>query len=79
MFINKNIDADRLKKETNNKPNKKIPVSGIFRVKTKNTSFDMLVVNSDDTSISDRFWNENYFCFLAHKLLVDMREVLNLD
>lgn len=67
MFINKNIEADRLKNKPNNKSGKKIPVSGIFRVKTKNISFDMLAVNSDDTSISDRFWDDNYFDYTLEK------------
>lgn len=60
MFINKNIEAENLKYESNDNLEKNVPVSGIFKLNTKTTSFDMLVINSDDTSVSRRFWNEKY-------------------
>ena len=60
MFINKNKDAERLKQISNDNLEKNIPVSGIFRLTLSKISFEMLVINSDDTSVSRRFWNDNY-------------------
>lgn len=60
MFINKNKKAESLKRNINNDTENKIPVSGIFKLNTKKTSFEMLVINSDDTSISNRFWNDDF-------------------
>ena len=51
MFIDKNIEAEKIKKNLKSKSIKKTPVSGIFRIEKNNISFDMLVINSDDTSI----------------------------
>ena len=58
MFIDKNIEAEKIKKNLKNKSVKKTPVSGIFRIETNSIHFDMLVINSDDTSISRRFWDD---------------------
>ena len=63
MFINKNKDAERLKQISNDNLEKNIPVSGIFRLTLSKISFEMLVINSDDTSVSRRFWNDNYSDF----------------
>lgn len=60
MFINKNKEAETIKYKLNDNLEKNIPVSGIFKLNTKTISFDMLVINSDDTSISRRFWDDNY-------------------
>lgn len=60
MFINKNKKAESLKKNIINTSEKKIPISGIFKLNTKKTSFEMLVINSDDTSVSNRFWNKDF-------------------
>ena len=60
MFINKNKEAESVKHNSNDNLEKNIPVSGIFKLNTKTISFDMLVINSDDTSISRRFWDDNY-------------------
>ena len=67
MFIDKNIEAEKIKKNLKNKSVKKTPVSGIFRIETNNIHFDMLVINSDDTSISRRFWDDNYSDFALAK------------
>ncbi len=67
MFIDKNIEAEKIKKNLKSKSIKKTPVSGIFRIERNNISFDMLVINSDDTSISERFWDDNYYDFTLDK------------
>ncbi len=60
MFINKNVKAELLKRNSNDNLEKNIPVSGIYKLNLQKIDFDMLVINSDDTSISRRFWNNNY-------------------
>jgi len=67
MFVNKNKEAERIKNEVDKKSAKKIPVSGIFQLNTKNLSFDMLVINSDDSSISRRFWDDSYSDYALDK------------
>jgi FkbM family methyltransferase len=67
MFINKNKEAENLKKGSNDNLEKNIPLSGIFKLNTKSVSFDMLVISSDDTSVSRRFWNDKYLDYSIDK------------
>ena len=67
MFIDKNELAYYVKKNSNDNLEKKIPVTGIFKINLKKINFDMLVINSDDTSISRRFWNDQYTDYTLDK------------
>ncbi len=67
MFINKNKEAEDLKYKSNDNLEKNMPVSGIFKIKINPISFDMLVINSDDTSVSRRFWNDEYLDYSIKK------------
>ncbi len=67
MFINKNIEAENIKKKSNNNSAKDVPLSGIYKLTTNKISFEMLVINSDDTSISQRFWNNEYRDYVLDK------------
>lgn len=67
MFINKNKEAESIKYKLNDNLEKNIPVSGIFKLNTNTISFDMLVINSDDTSISRRFWDDKYADYSLNK------------
>ena len=67
MFINKNIEAETLRKKADNNSEKNIPLSGIYKLTTNKISFEMLVINSDDTSISSRFWNNKFTDYVLDK------------
>lgn len=60
MFIDKNINAAKLKKNNKSKNLIRPPLSGIYNIRLKNIDFDVLTINSDDTSVSDRYWAENH-------------------
>lgn len=53
--------VDKVKKsEIKNSNSKKFPLSGIFNVQILDVNFDILTIESDDNSITDRYWNKNY-------------------
>lgn len=60
MFINPNIQAEESKKNQD-KNFGNLPVSGIFRISVNNINFNMLTIRSDDSSVVDRYWQENFF------------------
>lgn len=73
MFINDQRKAEEAKKLKNNNFGK-IPISGIYRITVNNIFFDMLTVNSDDTSVTDRFWNDNYQDYTLEKWVAWTKE-----
>lgn len=60
MFVNLNIQAEESKK-TQDKNFGNLPVSGIFRISVNDINFNMLTIKSDDTSVADRYWQDNFF------------------
>lgn len=60
MFIDTNGKADLIKNQGITDKNKHLPISGIFKIKSYSTSFNMLSINSDDSSIVDRYWNDDF-------------------
>ncbi len=64
-FVNLNDQAENSKNSKNT--DKKNLISGIFRIKTRNLNFDMLTINSDDSSIVNRFWDDNFEDFTLEK------------
>ena len=67
MFLNKNIEAEILQKKSDNNSKENIPLSGIYKLTTNKISFEMLVINSDDTSITSRFWNNKLKDYVLDK------------
>lgn len=59
MFVDLNSKAKESKKLQDANYGK-IPLSGIFQISVKNIQFKMLTINSDDTSIVDRFWSDKF-------------------
>ena len=55
MFIDKVRELE--KKYPNSK---KYPLSGIFNIKISDINFDMLTIESDDSSVVDRYWNTSF-------------------
>jgi len=73
MFINDQREAEEAKKLKSDNFGK-IPISGIYRISVNDISFDMLTVNSDDTSVTDRFWNDNYQDYTLEKWVLWTKE-----
>ncbi len=60
--------VDRVKKFEDEITNsEKFPLSGIFNVIIKDINFDVLTIASDDTSVTDRYWNKTYPDFTIEK------------
>lgn len=59
MFYNANSNADLIKKSGIKDFKKYPPISGLFNVKSNLINFNMLTINSDDSSIVDRYWNDS--------------------
>ncbi len=68
-FVNRNKRYEKLSSNLNDEDlkNFKYPISGIFEVSLKDINFDALTVRSDDSSIVDRYFNENFYDFSLEK------------
>ena len=66
MFVDRIKEFEETYPDTYQVKDKKF-LSGIFRVNIKDINFDMLVINNDDTSIVDRYWDNSYFDFTIEK------------
>ena len=70
-FVNKIKYYEKIKLNSKlsdkEKKNIRFPLSGIFEVSLKDINFDALTVRSDDSSIVDRYFNENFYDFSLEK------------
>lgn len=60
MFVDYNVEAENFKKKTIVEDSSPPRISGIYRVKSNDIYFDVLVVQNDDSSVVDRFWKPDF-------------------
>ncbi len=67
MLKYRSLNVEKILKESIHRK-EKTSFSGIFQITVnENIKFDIITINSDDTSVVDRFWNKNYRDFTLNK------------